>query len=541
MSDSNYARKSVIDRETEGEYSIYARKSRADVEAEARGEGETLARHIDLLLDLAKRRHLNVTHIYKEVVSGETISARPEMQKLLDDVEDGKWKGVLVVEVERLARGDTIDQGAVAEAFKLSHTKIITPLKDYDPDNEYDEEYFEFGLFMSRREYKTINRRLQRGRISSVNEGKYVGNVAPYGYIKVKLEGQKGFTLAPHPEEAKVVQLIYKLYSEGEEGSDRIGVSLIARKLNALGIKPRKSETWSTASIRGILSNPVYIGKIRWNNRAEVKTRKDGVVTRSRPRASADKIVLTNGLHAPLVSDETYYKVQDIIATNPPRPIGVMRSCKNPLSGLVVCSKCGHNMVRRPYPDGYPDTLMCNTIGCSQVSAPLESVEKRLIEVIEKWASDYTVDINTSEKNNVHELQIELKENALAKLKDDKDKVASQIDNLHDLLEQGVYSIDLFLERSKKLAERSEAINSSIAELEKDLEKDKARIGNIKYILPKAAEISSIYSKLSTPKEKNDLLKEILDKVVYKKEHGARWHGSPDDFELIIFPKIPKI
>ena len=157
-----------------GTYAIYLRKSREDIEAEKYGEGETLARHEKILTTLAKKRSLPISKIYREVVSGETISERKEMQKLLKDVENEKWTGVLVVEVERLARGDTADQGSVAKAFKYSHTKIITPVKTYDPDNEFDEEYFEFGLFMSRREYKTINRRLQRGREISVQEGKFV-------------------------------------------------------------------------------------------------------------------------------------------------------------------------------------------------------------------------------------------------------------------------------------------------------------------------------------------------------------------------------
>ena len=133
------------------EYCMYLRKSRADLEAEAHGEGETLARHERILMDYAKKNKINVTKIYKELVSGETITARPVMQQLLSDVEKGIWAGVLVVEVERLARGDTIDQGLVAQTFKYSGTKIITPMKIYNPNNEFDEEYFEFGLFMSRR------------------------------------------------------------------------------------------------------------------------------------------------------------------------------------------------------------------------------------------------------------------------------------------------------------------------------------------------------------------------------------------------------
>lgn len=178
-------------------YCIYLRKSRADMEAEAHGEGETLARHEKLLLDVARRGKYDVTQIYREVVSGETIAARPVVQRLLQEVEQGLWEGVLVVGVERLARGDTIDQGIMAQTFKYSGTQIITPLKVYDPNNEFDEEYFEFGLFMSRREYKTINRRLQRGRLSSAKEGKWVSGIAPYGYEKIRVPNDKGWTLRP--------------------------------------------------------------------------------------------------------------------------------------------------------------------------------------------------------------------------------------------------------------------------------------------------------------------------------------------------------
>ena len=111
------------------QYCIYLRKSRADLEAEMRGEGETLARHEKLLIELAQKMHFNVKYIYKEIMSGETISARPIMQKLLSEVEQCIWAGVIVMEIERLARGNTIDQGIVAQTFKLSNTKIITPNK----------------------------------------------------------------------------------------------------------------------------------------------------------------------------------------------------------------------------------------------------------------------------------------------------------------------------------------------------------------------------------------------------------------------------
>ncbi|MBQ3885709.1 MAG: recombinase family protein, partial [Ruminococcus sp.] len=64
-------------------YCIYLRKSRADAEAEARGEGETLTRHYNMLMELAKKQKLNIVKIYKEIVSGDSIAARPQMQTLL--------------------------------------------------------------------------------------------------------------------------------------------------------------------------------------------------------------------------------------------------------------------------------------------------------------------------------------------------------------------------------------------------------------------------------------------------------------------------
>lgn len=108
---------------------IYLRKSRADAELEALGQGETLSRHRRILLELAARKEIEVRGIYQELVSGESISARPAMQQLLRSVEQGLCGCVLVMEIERLARGDTMDQGVVAQTFKYAGALIITPTR----------------------------------------------------------------------------------------------------------------------------------------------------------------------------------------------------------------------------------------------------------------------------------------------------------------------------------------------------------------------------------------------------------------------------
>lgn len=107
------------------QYCMYLRKSRADAEAEARGEGETLARHEHTLQELAKRRHLPIVKVYREIVSGDSIAARPQMQQLLQDLENNLYDGVLVMEVERLARGNTIDQGLLHKHSRNPIPKLL--------------------------------------------------------------------------------------------------------------------------------------------------------------------------------------------------------------------------------------------------------------------------------------------------------------------------------------------------------------------------------------------------------------------------------
>lgn len=523
------------------QYCIYLRKSRADAEAEARGEGETLARHEKILLELAKKMNLNITEIYREIVSGETISSRPVMQQLLSEVEQGRWTGVLVMEVERLARGDTIDQGIVAQAFKYSNAKIITPLKIYDPNNEFDEEYFEFGLFMSRREYKTINRRLQQGRIASVKEGKYLGSIPPYGYKRKKLENQKGYTLEPFPEQADIVKIIFQLYTHGEQKSDgslkRLGISLIVRKLNALKIPPKKGDVWVPSTIQDMLRNPVYIGKIRWNWRKTVKKVVDGQIYRERPRTKDEECVLVEGLHEPIIDNQTWKMAQKYLSQNEPRLTSTRSKVKNPLSGLVICGLCGRKMVRRPYKKTAA-SLMCPVTSCKNVSSKLSVVEERLLSALEGWLQDFKIKWGV-DKPSPSKSQKTIKKKSIAKLEKALLEQEKQMSNIHDLLEQGVYSTETFIERSKVITEKITKTKLDRDKLMEELHLEEEKEKNLNTLIPKIERVLEMYANTDDPGLKNDLLKSVLEKAVYIKKVGGRWH-TPEDFELILHPILPK-
>lgn len=533
-----------MNRDNVDKYCMYLRKSRKDDDSRTRNESdeETLARHKKTLFELAEREQIDIEDdaIYQEVVSGDSISARPVMQQLLKDVSEGIWRGVLVVEVERLARGDTSDQGQVAKAFKYSDTLIITPNKTYDPTNEQDEDYFEFGLFMSRREYRTINRRLQAGRERSVKDGKYVGNKPPYGYEREKLP--KGFTLKENPEEAEVIRMIFEWYTIGVTQPDgtnkRLGVSLIVRKLDDLKILSKTGNKWTVPSIRDILINPTYAGKLRWNWRKSEKKYRGEDLKTIRPR-SADYI-LVDGLHKGIISEETFELAQVYMKQNPARPIGERGVVKNPLSGLVVCGMCKRRMVRRPYGSGYQDTLMCPVTSCKNVSSHLSIVEDKILDGLKEWIADYKLqwqieDTPKKERNSA----LEMTRKALIKLDAEIKKLKEQQSNLDDLVEQGVYTAEKYKQRTTELEQRIKQAEADYKELQVALAIEEIREESRKIIIPNVEYLLETYHALPTPQAKNDLLKEVLEKVVYTKTKGGRWHSTPDDLHIILYPKLP--
>lgn len=516
------------------QYALYLRKSRTD-DPNATIE-EVLARHEKILLETARKMNLSIVKIFREVVSGENIADRPEMQTLLKEIDDGLYAGVLVVELERLARGNSIDQGIIAQSFQLSNTKIITPHKTIDPNNEFDNEMLEFGLFMSRREYKTINRRMQQGRLQSVKEGKYLGNIPPYGYIRKKVEKQKGFTLEIHLEQGPVIKMIFDLYV-----NQRIGISLIVRKLNSLHIPPAKGDVWVNATIQSILRNPVYCGKIRWNGRPHIKKIVDGRLVKERPRAKKEDWILADGLHEAIIGQETFDLAQEILGQNSTRPCPRDMPVKNPLAGLVDCGVCGRKMVRRPYSKSeLPDVIMCPSTACPNISSRLIYVEEKLINNLEKWLENYKLNWELTSKEDNEDVQQELKRKAVKKLDEELLTLEKQLANIHDLLEQGIYSTDTFLERSRLISERTAAIQKDKSALMNDLKREEASKRNQEIIIPKFQKAIELYRGACEPAFKNKILHEILEKVVYKKSVKGRWNNKPDDFELTLYPKPPE-
>lgn len=505
-------------------YAAYLRKSRKDMEAEAHGQGETLARHEKRLRDYADSVGIKISKFYREVVSGETISARPVMQQLLTDVENGMWTGILVVEVERLARGNTLDQGIVSNAFQYSNTKIITPLKTYDPNNDYDEEYFEFGLFMSRREYKKINQRLHEGILASVKEGKHVGTSAPYGYDKYKLPKQKGYSLKINEYEANMIKLVYNLYCSGN------GLEFICNKINKLGFKPRRSKQFTKSSITHILTNPVYIGKIKYTDKATTKKVVNGNIVRVKNENK--NVIYVDGLHEPIIDLNTWNKVQNIRNSNLISRTKVDYTLKNPMASILKCGLCGRTLSRITYSNRNDVRICCRK--CKEnVGSNIDYVEDKLLQSLKLLLEDYKIKLLNNDNSDI-EMLLKINEDNILSSRTELDKLKLQLNKTYDLLEQEVYTKDIFIERSNLLKQQIKEINDNINKLETEKKQISAKKNNTEVLIPKIEKVIDSYYETDNIKMKNNLLKDVLEKVEYTKINPS----NKDDFRLKLFPKI---
>lgn len=499
-------------------YAMYLRKSRADLELEALGEEETLARHKAMLFALAERHNIlpSQIDIYHEVVSGDSLDDRPEALRLLKDVYNKKYKAVLVVEIERLARGNTKDQGEVADAFTFSGTHIITPAKVYDPNNEFDQEYFEFGLFMSRREYKTIRRRLEAGKLQSVQEGNYLPPTAPFGFDVVR-KSKKDRYLVENPEESKYVKMVFDWYTE-----ERKPTSWIAKQLTLMGVRTKKNNReWSRSSIKDMLFNVHYIGKVSWGDQQTVKEKDHATGKVKKKVVKTGAIQIYEGKHDGFISEEQFYKVRTIYGSNAPAKVNT--DLVNPLAGILVCAHCGRAMSYQPYPDNRERRYQHKrgVHACKVKSLKTTVVIEALLTALNNYVEDFEIKLasgNTNTEADRQQAVVEAMEAELAKQERMKRKLFDSWES-----EDGTYTKEEFLERKQMYNHTIDRLKAEIAELKKNTP---APIDYAEKITNLHAIIDCIKNEDIDAKAKNDFLKKFIDKIEYDAIDHGRMKGG---------------
>lgn len=501
----------------------YLRKSRTD--DPLLSVEEVLSKHETMLNEWVERNlsgAIPEENKFREVVSGETIVDRPEIQKVLKLIESPQIKAILVVEVQRLSRGDLEDAGRLIKLLRFTHTLVITPMKTFDLENAYDRDAFERELKRGNEFLEYQKKIMNAGRLLSVSQGNYIGNSNPYGYDKaVIMEGKrKCHTLTINEQEAEVVRMIFDMYV-----NQNLGVHTICKRLDELHILPRKAKYWSPATIRDMLANEIYIGKVKWNWRKTITSVEEGEIITSRPRNQKGDYLLYDGKHPAIVSNEIFEAAQEKTGRNTRTKSTV--KVRNPFATLVQCS-CGRAMSLRNYynPDGTersPARLLCDDQHhCHTGSCFYDEMIEVVTNILRQKIADYRVEAKASNDDAV-EYHARLIKNLEKKLSDLEQRELSQWEAQSDPDPSKRMPQHIFQQLNAKLQQERVELKEALV---KAYETMPTPIDHGKRIATLQDALDALTDKEMSAAEKNRFLKACIEKIEYHRDTPYREKGT---------------
>ena len=499
---------------------VYLRKSRAD--DPLLSVEEVLKKHETILDEWSERflgGKVSESNKYREVVSGETIADRPKVKEVLKLVESPKIKAILIVEVQRLSRGDLEDAGYLIKILRYTNTLVITPQKIYDLRDEYDRDMFERELKRGNEFLEYQKKIMNRGTLLSVSQGNYLGSHPPYGYNKTWItEGKRKCpTLAINEEEANVVRMIFDMYVNKDMGRNNI-----CNYLDSVGVKPPRGEHWSPVSLKDLLENVHYIGKVKWNWRKTVTIVEDGEIIKTNPKSKVGEYLIYDGKHEAIVSEELFNAAQEKQGRNHrAKPTTKIR---NPLATLLFC-QCGRSMTLRTYKyrDAKPRLLCNGQTHCKTGSCTYEEMLDIVVDVLRQCIKDFEIRIK-NDQGDAMKLHEKLLKSLEKKMQELEAKELAQWEAQANPDPSLRMPKHIFNQLNKKLLKEMEEVKEAMCNARKSVPDP------VDY-KEKLARFQDALDALLDPDvdalQKNKLLKACIERIEYKREAPQRLQRDP--------------
>ncbi|WP_342487344.1 recombinase family protein [Bacillus sp. FSL R7-0651] len=516
----------------------YLRRSRQDVEREKRTGEDTLTEQKELMNKILTGIEIPY-ETRTEIGSGESIEGRPVFKSCLADLRSGKFQAIAVKEITRLSRGSYSDAGEIVNLLNEKRIIIITPYKIYDPRNPVDARQIRFELFMAREEFEMTRERMNGAKFTYAAQGKWISGLAPFGYKLNKRTSR----LEPVDESKAVVQLIFDIFLNGLDGKD-LSYTAIATHLTKLQFTtPRGGKRWSKDSVKKILQNEAYMGRVRYKAR---ETTKDG---KRIFRPESEHIVVDDA-HEPIISKEDFEAVQTKIANKVPLLPVVTSFEPNELAGLCVCSVCGKSLQKyeseynRQNKDGtssyfHVKLLICRINKCTSVR--YQYVEEAILLYLKELVTLDNKEIKAvieksiefSEKSSQNKSTEQMMSQAIQKEKEINNKLTF----IYEKFESGIYSDEMFLQRKSALENELEDIKKLKQDLSLTFQIDDNSVNEFKYNI---TEFLQFYNESKSRGMKNKKLRALFKTVILKMTEKRRG-PIPAKFEIYPYLRVTDI
>ena len=492
---------------------VYLRRSRSDDPSLT--VDEVLQKHEAKILEWIEANldaPIPEENWYREIVSGETIQDRVEFQKVLQRIESTKIKAVLCIECVRLSRGDLEDCGRIIKLFRYTSTFVIatTGNRIYDLRDEFDREGFEREIKHGNYYLEYSKTIMKRGIDYVVKAGGYVGSLSPYGYEKARviISKRKIPTLEIIEDEAKVVRMVFDWYL-----NENMGYQRIADRLDEMGIKPKKVKQWCSQSIKKIIENEHYIGKIRYYaHKIDHEVQNQNIVKK---RVAIKDYQLFDGLHEAIIDEETFYRAREKQNSKP--RIQKSKKLRNPLASILYC-ECGHAMTFC-YKRGIARFECPEQRRCGNSSIDAFTLLDMICDELRKNIEDFTVEVNSSNEDIIKK-----QEEKIAYLEKRLKDIEYKELSLWEKYTEENMPKSVFESLKSKYESEKESVESSLANAISEMP---VRIDYEEKIALFHNALEGIKNKNISAEVKNNLMKACIENIKYKREGAIR--GDKED------------
>lgn len=304
-------------------------------------DGFSLDAQEEEIREFAKRHEINIVGKYSdEGKSGKNAEHRPAFNQMMDDIRSKKdnIRYVLVFKLSRFAR-NTSDTAKYLQELASFGIGLLGVKDGIDTSTATGKMIANIMGAVAEVELENIHEQTLAGRQQKARSGLWNGAQAPFGYA---IENK---SLVVCPEEAEIVKEIFRLYSE--EGQT---IRYITKKLNDEGMKREQRgntrfSVFTERTVRSILKNPIYEGKIAYGRRHTVKVEGTNNETKVVKQKDESKIILVEGVHEAIISPEMFEKAGAKLSENiRHRKTRSDSTTVYPLTGLIKCPDCGKNI-----------------------------------------------------------------------------------------------------------------------------------------------------------------------------------------------------
>lgn len=444
---------------------------------------------LKLIKEYARKNDFDIPEeyiFYDDGISGRSVKKRKAFQEMIGFAKSKEhpFDAIIVWKFSRFARNqeESIVYKSMLKKINVSVISVSETIDD-SPFSPLIERIIEF---MDEYYSTRLSQEVYRGMTEKASRGEPLTAPA-FGY---KLIDKQYYP----DDNADIVRYIFNEYLNGK------GVRKIAIDLGLKGVRTKRGNEPDYRFVEYILSNPVYIGKIRWCT--------EGKASSTRYSNNDLNVMIVDGKHEAIIDMETWNQVQDKLKEQKKR-YGKYQRREQPiqfmLKGLLRCGNCGATLTHVSLKD---PAVQCHNYARGQCKVShhlsLKKANAIVIQALEESINSLNFDIIQKTNTNIEVVDYDL----LIKKEQDKIKRAS---NAYDV------GIDTLEDYGRKKRAYQNNINELIKQ-KKNMKNIDDNLITDKFIEKSKSVLDLIKNPAATEQSKNEALRTIIDHITYQKE-----------------------